>query len=204
MPTWMRWITDLFQTVEHQWLAGVVSFDNSSRDYLTRKLFSDLKDGGASAVAYLGHLAQALGSGLVDRQVPVARRVLNWLMLLGLGGGSGWLIWRIRRVHNAPLTQLLRKLPAAERQRLRVDLAFYNDLIRILESTGIRRKIAQTPSEYVEATIQDYPAVVEEARWLIDTFYEIRFGDVRPSAITQASIAQRLLRIRQEMRESRR
>ena len=102
----------------------------------------------------------------------------------------------VSRTDSVAVRAALRTVSRATRKRLIQDLAFLDELMRLLRRRGKRRKPTQTPREFVVETCQNVAVVKDDALWLVDRFYELRLGNGRLSPQLRAQIATRLTRIR--------
>jgi hypothetical protein len=111
-----------------------------------------------------------------------------------------YVFWRARqwlRGRNSSLRPALRNIKnRAQRKQLLEELSFFDDLMALLRRKGERRSPAQTPREFVRAACQSVAIAEDDAVWLIDRFYELRFGSVVISDQLRADISTRLTRLR--------
>jgi len=187
--SWSVWFTELFQVVERNWLASIVSFDNSSREYLAGLILQPIRHGIDFARAFAAEQFSGENSTL-------AARLRQAGLLAALLAACSWLWLRHRQRRRSDVRAALRTVSRATRKRLIQDLAFLDELMRLLRRRGKRRKPTQTPREFVVETCQNVAVVKDDALWLVDRFYELRLGNGRLSPQLRAQIATRLTRIR--------
>ncbi|MEE2972853.1 MAG: transglutaminaseTgpA domain-containing protein [Planctomycetota bacterium] len=163
-----RWIYDRFDFI---WNSRIVAFDGDVQAAIAE---------GAS-VATADRLKRML-AGLKE----IARRVNRYFRL----GPSGY-IWLgvvslAVLVAIVAITSYLRR-----RARLRAaigrvprgvvrEIGFYVDVLQAFERAGCPKPFHTTPRRHLRALARVRPDLVEVAAPLVDLFYEIRFGDLRP------------------------
>jgi len=190
--SWTRWFQQWSDYLQSQWLNGIVSFDNATRQQI-------LNFFRVTVWGNLVRLTQGAVGCLHDfftRHVTTGRHLLAAALLLA-GAGALALRWRWRRVTIA----LPASLDRATQLRLGHELAFFHQFLTLLQRAGLRRAPAQTPRE-LAAGLLPAPAHAE-ASWLVDQFYAIRFGSLHMTAALRHQVAQTLLRLRRGLKDHR-
>ncbi len=97
--------------------------------------------------------------------------------------------WRLRRRARRIG---LKGLPSEEAMRLARQLAFFDELLRLLERRGYDRAPSQTPREFARSLAflprQAFDAVVG----LTEVFYRVRYGGARLTPRRQRSLSRSL------------
>lgn len=165
--------------LEYTWANNVVAFDNGARTSLMQNLETDV-------------LARAQGTaGLWDRFTEWLERqnlyiysaqLMAWLIVAMAAAAALIVLWFVLlrwRLRRRAQRIGLRNLPPEEAQRLARQLAFFDELMQMLERHGYRRHASQTPREFAQSLAflprQAFDAVVA----LTDVFYRIRYGRAR-------------------------
>lgn len=202
-PAWIRWFQEVLQNIEHQWVSSIVSFDNSTRQYLNEKLLKPLLERPRQILFESGFLVRAWVELLTGPGTRLGPRLLEIVkLLLLLAGAVFTLVYRIRCVRDRPLVQVLKKIERTRRSRLVKDLAFYDEYIRLLEKAGVKRQLAQTTGEMARLACQNVPAIATDATCLLNLFYEIRFGDLKPTERDRVKMTNSLKNMRHQLSAS--
>ena len=174
-PTlWMR-AKHVFDFLEHTWAANVIAYDRGSRESLVQALENQLT-------------STAVNSSQTIAQWPKWLRAENWaissqlifllivLAVLAMIVAVGWFVWERWRLWRRAERIGLDTLPSDQRLRLVRQLAFYDDLLRLLERRGLTRPRHLTPMEFTDS-LAFLPAEAYHAiRRLTEVFYRIRYG----------------------------
>ncbi len=201
--SWRRWIQEFYEVIDHNWSSGVVAFDNSSRHWLGEQLLGPVRRFGGSLRQWLGSVTDAVWARLFAPSTPWLLRVIL-LAGLGLCGAGGvFLLQYWRRVRRSEVRRLVRGLDRAVQRKLTADLGFFDAFMRLLRSSGVRREPHQTPREYVDAVGRSKPKSYVPAGWLVNTFYDLRFGAVSMSPPLRREIDQTLAALRGTLRTGR-
>lgn len=165
-----------FEFVEYTWANSVVAYDNNARAQLIQNLERDVIGDEESPGLWdrftawmdrqnLHIFSASLVAWLIVAMVLSAVAILLWYALEQ---------WRLRR--RAQRIGL-RGLPSDEARRLARQLAFYDDLVQLLERHGHRRQRVQTPREFAQSLAflprQAFDAVIG----LTEVFYRVRYGN---------------------------
>lgn len=196
---WGRWIRNMYEVMERNWLSGVVSFDNSTRRYIADVIVARLRAIPESLLGMLGEARESLAILLFAPTTPWYMRGYAVLMAgLACVGGT-MAVRRLRRRRQSAVRRMVAHLDPPTARRLAAELAFYDDLLAVLERAGVRRAAEQTPREYVEAAIALRPAIASHGRLLVAVFYDVRFGAVRMTPHLRQQVATALAAVRSEL-----
>jgi Domain of unknown function (DUF4129) len=108
--------------------------------------------------------------------------------------------WYRRRTSQLP--RILRHVDPKNHKQLATDLFFFDDLLRLLARTGTRKTAQQTPREYVEILSPRLRSARNDARWLITTFYDVRYGTLVLTPALREHIMTAMSHVRQELQAS--
>ena len=75
------------------------------------------------------------------------------------------------------------------------EIGFYVDLLQAFERAGCPKPSHMTPRRHLRDLAEVRPDLAKAAAPLVDLFYEIRFGDLRPDAEIRRSAAQEARRM---------
>ncbi|MCL2648730.1 MAG: DUF3488 and transglutaminase-like domain-containing protein [Phycisphaerales bacterium] len=174
-----RWFQEISQLLQKAWLSTVVAFDNTSRKYLfsTISSFFDWLADWTRTAATDG--AAGLRELLIGTNSSPFMRIYIYLAITGTIALSVFLTHRIRRRRSSYLPMILKTVDRKTQKKLAYDLIFFDELLRILDKTGQKKRLEQTPREYIEQLAIPLGSALSDARWLVRAFYDIRFGSVR-------------------------
>ena len=164
-----------FEFLQYTWANNVVAYDNGTRENLLQNLESRVVTGEAG-----GGLWNQFQQWLERQNLYIySVQVMAWLIvaaLVVLCGAVAWFAlerWRLRRRARR---MGLRDLPPDEAKRLARQLAFYDELLRLLGRHGHRRRASQTPREFA-GSLASLPAEAFAAvGGLTEVFYRVRYG----------------------------
>src|SRR5262249_55359610 len=145
---------------------------------------------------------EGLRAALGDSDVSFSIRAAVVIPILATLAAAAWLWRSIRRRRNSHLADLLRKADRKTQRQLAQDLLFFDDLLRLLARRGQRKQLEQTPREYVDRVAPLIGDSASDARWLVEIFYDIRYGAVHVTVPIRERIAQALSRLRHNMPRS--
>ncbi|HID21531.1 MAG TPA: DUF3488 domain-containing protein, partial [Planctomycetaceae bacterium] len=196
LPSW----SDFTRLLRNFWISNVVGISFQQQ---RRILYRPLRE---QAVRFWASLRDSLGSmadGAGASHISPWRRAVRWLVtgaivLLALSVVD----WTVRRYLRSEtgfpnILILLGRLFGGRRgdssAQERTTVAFYERFQAILEARGMRRAPAETPREFarqVQTRLKDRlaaPGLADFPVWLVERFYEIRFGArrLRPDEIAE-------------------
>jgi transglutaminase-like putative cysteine protease len=187
-----RWAQELWQIVQNTWMLSVVSFDNDSR----RNFIAWLQERVAGIRQLFADAWGAVAFGMTGPQADLYMR----LTLIGPAFGIAVVgVWLYRRWRQE---RLLREGPGKYRRpvKLSMDAHFVDELLRLVArksgASGKIRKPEQTPLEYIDASAPTLGPAHPDARWLVQTFYALRYGTVSVTAELRNQISASLRRVR--------
>jgi hypothetical protein len=169
-----RWLDYLHTT----WINHVVQYDEEQQSAIlqhTRNASRRFRLAVSDVFASIGKFFKATFGVLTDvRRLTTTEGLLTIAGVLVASTGivltMRWLLLRLgRRLRRALVRRRGRRLG-------RANVAFYQDLQRVLKRRGFERTPATTPREFtqqVATAMEDMRAALEE---LTDVFYRVRFG----------------------------
>lgn len=173
---WQR-VKHVFDYMEFTYANSVIAFDNTNQENLINSVETRMTNTMYRGVGWMASLKAWLASDQLDYITSHVVFVLIGLILLVLVGCIGWFLlekWALRR-RAARIG--LEALPPAEQLRLARQLAFYDDLVRLLSRHGIHRARHLTPLEFSRSLTYLPATAYETVRRLTTLFYRVRFGD---------------------------
>jgi transglutaminase-like putative cysteine protease len=187
-----RWAMELRQIVQNVWLTSVVTFDNESRQRVA---------------AWIGELLGAY-KRMDIWQADIWTKVLFGISSLGI---PAVLFYAWRSIERDRRARALLG-PARRHARLSGDGVFLEELLRLIarrlatdgapEAAARRhaRRLDQTPREFIDTAAPVLGPAAEDARWLVGTFYSLRFGGIAVTPEVRKQIAQAMRRVREAVR----
>jgi hypothetical protein len=181
-----------FDFLEYTWANNVVAYDNGARTSLIQSLETDVMSRAQETAGLWDRFKEWL-----ERQnmYIYSAQLMAWLivaMALAAGGVILWFLleqWRLRRRARRIG---LRGLPPEEVRRLARQLGFFDDMVRLLERHGYRRRPSQTPREFARSLAflprQAFDAVIA----FTDVFYRVRYGHSELTPRRQRSLTRSL------------
>jgi hypothetical protein len=179
--------SDLFQYLQFEWVAFVVSYDASHRQHLLGKfegwfLKVDPAEGWWSSAM---SVVLALMKG--PPELSGFQRALYWMLLalavllLVLTSRALWIIWLMLR-------EYLSRPGGGDRvMKRRPEARFYDRLLVALERRGLSRPADMTPREFaVSVAMED--ATLSPVRRLTDWYYEVQYGQTELASEQKAFI----------------
>jgi hypothetical protein len=193
-----KWFRDISEIIQKGWQSTIIAFDNSSRTYVFHAIASAFHAVVAAARNLFSQTAEGVGEMLFMSSTSLSTRIITAVGLLLLLALATWLILHLHRQRSSQLRYILRKVDRKVHRHLAHELHFFDELLRLLARTGSRKRIEQTPREYVESLAPALRNSAADARWLIATFYEVRFGTLRVTASLRNQIATALHHVREQ------
>jgi hypothetical protein len=114
---------------------------------------------------------------------------------------TAWLGRRLQRRRTSQLPFILKTVDRRVQKQLAHDLIFFDDLLRVLARRVRKKRMQETPREYVEELSPMLGEAAKDALWLIGRFYDIRFGTFRVNLAMQERIGEALERVRRELQQ---
>jgi hypothetical protein len=103
--------------------------------------------------------------------------ILINLAILTAFSAIGWYLWQKWKLQQRARRIGLENLPASAQMRLARQLAFYDDLVKLLERHNIVRPRHLTPMEFSDSITFVPNEVYDAVRRLTQIFYRIRYGN---------------------------
>lgn len=167
----------LFNYLQYTWANSVVAYDRDRqyRNNLMRAVDRGLESAASSgseaftrATEWLSNQRYFISSGIISG--------LIWLMLMAMAFAIFWFFWEKWKLRRRARRIGLEGLPAPEQMKLARQLAFYDELLHLLERRRITRPAHLTPLEFSEG-LSFLPAqAYDSIRRLTDVYYRVRYG----------------------------
>ena len=196
VSAWTRWFQDIGEVIQKSWLNSIVSFDNTSRKYIFVHIASVFSSITGTIRERFADVIEGTAALFGSRSVALSVRITAFLSIGLMLGAAVWLARRIHRRRHSQVALLLRRVDRKTQKQFAHDLLFFDDLLRVLSRTGQRKLPEQTPREYVDRLAPVLKTAAADARWLVSTFYDIRYGTIPVTPKLREQIAQALLRLR--------
>jgi hypothetical protein len=106
-------------------------------------------------------------------------QLMAWLIVAMAAAGTfivAWFFFEQWRLRRRARRIGLKGLPADEALRLARKLAFFDDLMRLLERHGYARSPSQTPREFAQSLAFLPRQAFDAVMGLTDVFYRVRYG----------------------------
>ncbi|MEL7237362.1 MAG: DUF3488 and transglutaminase-like domain-containing protein [Planctomycetota bacterium] len=183
MATLWNWV----EYVEYTWANRIVGYDQDRQSALGQELNQRVLAEGGSDIGLLERLRRSTWDRFVawlDGQnlYVYSAYVMAWVIFIGVVialAAISYFIYERWRLRNRLKRIGLTNLPASRARRLARQLAFYDDMVRLLERRGYRRRPSQTPREFA-ASLDTLPTRASElVAGLTDVFYRVRYGSGR-------------------------
>jgi hypothetical protein len=165
-----------FDFVQYTWANSVVAYDNGARNSLIENLETDVI-GRAQETAGLWDRFKAW---LEQQNLYIySAQLMAWLIVAMAAAGTfivAWFFFEQWRLRRRARRIGLKGLPADEALRLARKLAFFDDLMRLLERHGYARSPSQTPREFAQSLAFLPRQAFDAVMGLTDVFYRVRYG----------------------------
>lgn len=177
------------ELMQNAWLSTVVTFDNDSREvawnWLSGRVFGLWDVISDSLAAFWSSLSteSSLGVGL---RVSLIGPVLGLIVV-------GWWLMRRWRKDRRFISDW-GPAPGRRHVRLSGDVAFLDELLRLMARLGTRRQ-DMTPHEFIDHLSLGQAA--GEAHWLVATAYALRFGALKVSDELRLQISEKMGYVRE-------
>jgi hypothetical protein len=198
-----KWFRDALEIVQKGWQSTIIAFDKSSQSYLYHTIMGFFHAIAAAAETLFSQVAEGVGELLFLPSTALSTRIITAVGLLLLVTLAAWLLLHWHRQRTSQLPHILRHVDRKVQRQLAYELSFFDELLRILSRTGSRKRSEQTPREYIESLAPTLQNAAADARWLIATFYNVRFGTLRVTSSLRNQIATALKHVREQTHERR-
>jgi len=196
-----HWMHDISEWLQSAWLSTVVAFDNTTRKYIFTSVSHMVNSVGEWIKTCVHEIVDSMRELLFGASSPLELRLLGFTSVAVFVGMIGWLVnrWQRRRTSQLPLILILKTVDRKVQRQLAYDLAFFDDLLRLLGRRLRKKQLEETPREYVESLSAELGKPLENARWLIGVFYDIRFGAIHVNFTMRTRIAEALHNLKNEL-----
>lgn len=177
---------DLWDYIQYKWASTVVAYDDQNR----RDLLEDISAGVQRTSSWGSDTLQSLQSLFMqpDQLYKYSTRILGgaiiFFILLGFVAVGGFLTEKYRLRQRAERIGL-NALPDSDQLRLARQLAFYDQLLQVLQRHNISRPRSLTPREFAQSLTFLPATAYEHVRRLTSIFYRVRFGQQNLPAAQQ-------------------
>jgi protein-glutamine gamma-glutamyltransferase len=171
---WTR-LRQMFDYLEHAWATSVVAYDQDSRQTMIATVDQRMMN----AAMRSGTWWNEVRAWLSKAQWWIASQVLGALVamtLVALFAAIAWFLWEKWKLRRRVVRIGIDALPASDRVRLARQLAFYDELVQLLERQGIARPRHLTPMEFSRSLVYLPREAYESIGRMTDIFYRIRYG----------------------------
>ena len=165
-----------FEFMQYTWANSIVAYDNNARSSLISELETDLAGGARNTLGLWDRFTEWL-----ERQnlYFVSAQVVAWLIALMSAAAAltmGWFFYERWRLRRRAQRIGLRGLASDDTRRLARQLAFFEELVLLLERHGHARRPHQTPREFARS-LAFLPRQAFDTVWgMTDVFYRVRYG----------------------------
>ena len=196
------WLTSIRQTYEHLefgWIRMVVAFDTRTREAVLGQVDQSFQSTWRQTESKFTELRRRMAS--LWNHVQFGHVQILTLALCGTGLllAAGILIrlFQLRRRRVARLQ--LDRLAPERRRRLSRHLAFYLQMLDLLERHGHHRPAWQSPYHFAHELTQKRPLMFDPVVSLTEIFYTIRFGHQPLSEALRQRVAIHLRQLEQNV-----
>ncbi len=185
-------ITHWFEFLEYTWANSIVNYDNGARTTLMETLETDV----ITRAQETAGLWDRFKAWLERQNLYIySAQLVAWLIVAMVVAAAAILFWyffeqwrlrrRARRIG-------LRGIPRDEALRLARQLAFFDELLRLLERRGYRRQPSQTPREFAQSLAFLPRRAYDAVNSLTEVFYRVRYGGAALTARRQRLLSRSL------------
>ena len=187
---WQR-LRHLMNYLEFTYANSVIAYDNANQENLINAVETKMTNTMYRGAGTFQSIQSWLTSERFDYFTSHVVFILMGLILLVLVGCVGWFLFEKWTLRRRAARIGLESLPPAEQLRLARQLAFYDDLIRILARHGVTRPRHLTPLEFSRSLTFLPAGAFDAVQRLTGLFYRVRYGE----AELDAGQRRRLMRV---------
>jgi hypothetical protein len=184
-------ITYFFDYLDYTWGNNVVNYDADSRMNLIQNVDSGLTNTAIQTSTWLQDMKSWfdlqnfywVSSGLLS--------ILVVAMVCAIAGAMLYFMYERIRLKKRAKRIGLGQLPTSDQKRLARQLAFYDDLIQVLDRKQVQRPAHLTPMEFSQSVGYLPNEIYSSVQRLTRIFYRIRYGGQQLDSDQQ----RRLLRV---------
>lgn len=172
----MQQMRQWLEFLQYTWANNVVAYDNHRQENLLENFEARIyTEPDLSLTPW-----QRFQSWLERQNLYIySAQLMAWIIVAALVLAALFILWFVieqwrmrRRVKRIGL----RNLPPAEARRLVRQLAFYDDLMRLLSRHNIHRRSSQTPREFARSLAFLPRDAFDAVHGLTEIFYRVRYG----------------------------
>ncbi len=196
-------ITYFFDYLDYTWGNNVVNYDADSRMNLIQNVDSGLTNTAIQTSTWLQDMKSWfdlqnfywVSSGLLS--------ILVVAMVCAIAGAMVYFMYERMRLKKRAKRIGLGQLPTSDQKRLARQLAFYDDLIQVLDRKQVQRPAHLTPMEFSQSVGYLPNEIYSSVQRLTRIFYRIRYGGQQLDSDQQRRLMRVVYRI-EEILQTRR
>lgn len=168
----------LFNFLEYTWANSVIAYDPTTTSTsviqeVDRSIGSRAERGNQALTSTINWIS--------EQRASIFSHVLGWtivLVIVILIVAIGWFIREQLKLRRRASRIGLDTLPSPQRMKLARQLAFYDDLMKLLDRHRLHRPAHLTPLEFSNSLTFLPVETFGTMRRLTETFYDVRYGEI--------------------------
>lgn len=165
----------LFSFLEHTWANSVIAYDPASSSTIISEVDRRIGRQAEQSSQVLGKTM----SWVSEQRARIFSEVIGWLIVIVMGvlvAAIAWFAWEQLKLRRRAARIGLDSLPPSQRMRLAKQLAFYDQLMQLLDRHRLHRPAHLTPLEFVDSLTFLPVETFGTMRHLTEAFYSVRYG----------------------------
>jgi protein-glutamine gamma-glutamyltransferase len=191
-------LANLLDYLEFKWANSVVAYDRDQRQTLLESINSDISTAAVAGGQKMGQWPQKLDRWWENIRPSLFDAAIVLVLLFGLASIVAFFLER-RKMRRRARRIGLDVLPVNQQLRLARQLAFYDDLLGVLDRHKIVRADHLTPLEFCRSLSFLPNAIYDDIYGLTNLFYRIRYGGAELNARRQRHLAAAVNRVEHAM-----
>ena len=184
--------------LEYTWANNVVAYDNDRQENLIQNFETNLAGGETGVTPW-----QRFQDWLEQQNLYFySAKLMAWLIVAALAAAAlfvGAFLFEKWRLRRRARRIGLADLPPEQARRLARELAFYDELMRMLYREGIERGPSQTPREFARSLSFLPREAFETILGLTEIFYRVRYGNGRLTSRRRRWLGRTLERLNMQL-----
>lgn len=185
---WLAGVRKYLDYVQFHWATGIVAYDAESRAETFRKIQNWLRSQSVAEAGFRSRWAQFLWDLTFGPEGLTAReRLLYWIVL---GLLLAFVVFALHLTHLLAVQGFAwaaRAVRESRRPPRRGAAELYERFAKIVAHKGIVRPPQETPREFVDRLVRDYPQLAPASE-IVAAFYASEYGGIQPPATTVAPL----------------
>ncbi|MGA3067754.1 MAG: DUF3488 and transglutaminase-like domain-containing protein [Tepidisphaeraceae bacterium] len=177
-------LSNVFDYLEFKWANSIVAYDRDQRETLVESLNSGISRAAVAGGQNMGQWPDRLNKWWERIRASLLDATIVLMILCGVASVVGFLLER-RKMRRRARRIGLTALPTAQQLRLARQLAFYDELLTVLDRHKIVRADHLTPLEFCRSLTFLPNAIYDDVCRLTELFYRVRFGGKELNSIRQ-------------------